>query len=57
MKKADKIKAEKKADLALCKLQDLFYMNINGNAARKLNDACDKVRELISAIENSPIER
>ena len=54
MTKTEKIKAEKKADLALVKLEDIFYLNIKSDSvARKLNDACDKIRELISSIENN----
>jgi hypothetical protein len=58
MTQSQKNKAEKKADLALCKLQDLFYgMDINDRIATKLNEACDKVRELISAIEETETKR
>jgi len=57
MTKSEKIKAEKKADLALCKLEDIFYLNIKSDSvARKLNDACDQIRYLITAIENSETE-
>jgi hypothetical protein len=46
-------KAEKKADLALCKLQDLFYLNITSKITSRLNAACDAVRELLNEIENT----
>jgi hypothetical protein len=55
MNRSEKTKAEKKADLALCKLQDIFYLNVTESVARKLNDACEKVRDLISGIENTEV--
>lgn len=49
-----KNRAEKKADLALMKLQDLFYnYDITDRIAVRLTEACDKVRELISIIEDT----
>jgi uncharacterized protein YfiM (DUF2279 family) len=56
MKNSEKIKAEKKADIALCKLQDLFYLNISDRVASRLNEACDKVREVIDEIEKTEIK-
>ena len=53
MKNSEKKKAEKKADLALCKLSDIFYLNPTDRVARRLNDACDKVREVMSEIQRS----
>ena len=54
MKQVDKTKAEKKADLALCKLEDIFYIDeITDRIATRLNKACDAIRELISEIENT----
>lgn len=55
MTNSQRDKAAKKADVALCKLQDLFYTDteINDRIARKLNEACDKVRELLSEIEST----
>jgi len=51
MTNSEKNRAEKKADTALCKLQDLFYgYNIPESVAYQLNQACDKVRDVISAI-------
>lgn len=54
----EKIRAEKKADTALCKLQDLFYgYNITDSIAHKVNAACDAVREVIAAIEQTETKR
>lgn len=53
MKKIEKTKAEKKADLALCKVQDIFYLNPTSRIALKIEKACDAIRELINAIENT----
>lgn len=50
-------KAAKKADTALCKLQDLFYMNVNSSIATKVSYSLDKVRELISEIESTEPKR
>lgn len=48
-----KTKAEKKADLALCKLQDIFYLNPTNRIVSRIEIACNAVRELINEIENS----
>lgn len=53
MKRTEKDKAEKKADLALCKLQDIFYLSPTERISSRLNDACAKIRELISEIEST----
>lgn len=53
----EKKKAEKKADFALCKLQDIFYLNATDSIARRLSEACDKVRDLLSVIENTETKR
>ena len=55
MTRSEKIKAEKKADVALCKLLDLYYVTPTGAPQRiayKLEKAIDHVRELITEIEN-----
>jgi hypothetical protein len=58
MTNTDKKRAEKKADTALCKLQDLFTgYNITDSIAAKLDRACDAVREVITAIENTETKR
>lgn len=58
MTNAQKKKAEKKADLALCKVQDLFYdLDITDPIARAANDACNAIRSLLSAIENAETTR
>lgn len=57
MKQAEKSKAEKKADLALCKLQDLFYLNPTSRVASRIEKACEAVRDLINEIENTPVTR
>ncbi len=58
MTNTQKARAEKKADTALCKLQDLFYdYDITEAIANRLNRACDAVRELISAIEETETKR
>jgi len=52
--KVRKNKSRKKADLALCKLEDIFYIDgITDRIATRLNNACDSIRELISEIENT----
>lgn len=57
MNTKEKRQAEKKADLALMKLQDIFYLNATNRIATRLNDACDKVRELLSEIERTETKR
>jgi hypothetical protein len=51
-------KAIKKADTALCKLQDLFSgYNITDTIATKVDKSCNAVRELISALESTQPRR
>lgn len=51
-------KAAKKADAALVKVQDLFYgLDINSEVATLANEACDKLRDLISEIESTEPKR
>lgn len=57
MKNIEKNKSEKKADLALCKLQDLFYLNPTNRIISRIEKACDAVRELINEIENTETKR
>lgn len=57
MNTKQKRQAEKKADLALCKLQDIFYLDATDRIASRLNEACDKVRDLISEIENTETKK
>ncbi len=57
MTTTEKRRAEKRADLALQKLQDIFYMSATDRIARRLNDACDKVRDLIQEIEDTETKR
>ena len=57
MNTKEKRQAEKKADLALCKLQDIFYLNATDRIVTRLSNACDKVRELLSEIENTETKR
>lgn len=53
-----KIRAEKKADTALCKIQDLYYgYDIDNYIASKADAACEAVRDLIRAIERADTER
>lgn len=54
MTRTEKSRAEKKADVSLCKMQDLFYgYNITDQIANRVNTACDAIREVISAIQNT----
>lgn len=47
-----KKKAEKKIDLILCKLQDLYYMGCNDKIINRLERVLDAARSLQSAIED-----
>lgn len=51
MTQQEKNKAIRKADLALSKLQDIFYLNITDSIATRLNQSCDDVRDLMNKIE------
>lgn len=58
MTTSEKTRAAKKADTALCKLQDLFSgYNIPDAIATRVSRACDSVREIIYAIENTEAKR
>lgn len=51
-------KAAKKADTALCKVQDLFTgYDINERIASRVDKACDSIRELIAEIESTEPKR
>lgn len=49
----EKRKAVAKAELALSKIQDLFYMNLTPALGVRNNQVCDAIRDLVSAIENT----
>lgn len=51
MNKKQKTIAQKKADIALCKLQDLFYLNPSSRLISRIEKACDAVREILNEIE------
>lgn len=57
MTNVEKRKAENKADLALCKLQDIFYLHATERIATRLSNACDAVRELLLEIEGTETKR
>jgi hypothetical protein len=57
MKQKEKNKAEKKVDLALCKLQDIFYLQPTDRIISRLEKACDVVRELMTEIENTGVKK
>ena len=53
MNQKEKKQAEKKADIALCKIEDIFYLNPNDAVVARISKACDAIRELILFIENA----
>ena len=57
MTNKEKQQAHKKVDIALCKLQDIFYLNATDRIASRLNEALDKVREIQHEIENTQAKR
>lgn len=57
MNNSERKKAERKADLALIKLQDIYYLNGTDRIVRRLNDALDKVRELLNEIETTNTQK
>ena len=60
MTNTEKRKAEKKADVALCKLLDLYYITPKGCPSRiatRLDKAIDAVWDMITEIENTETKR
>lgn len=57
MENTEKSRAVKKADVAICKLQDIFYLNPTDRISTRLTKALDAVRELQYEIENTQTKK
>lgn len=53
MKNKEKTQAEKKADIAICKLQDIYYLNPTNRITTRIDKALESLRELQTEIENT----